>query len=111
MNASELKETIDGYRDAITVGRVFGEPYQKNGVTVIPAAHVFGGGGGGGGESHEGDAGSGSGFGMAAYPAGAYVIRGDEVTWQPAIDVNRFAMGALFFLTLRLFLTRRRRRR
>jgi uncharacterized spore protein YtfJ len=46
-----MSQTIDalvkGHRDAVTVKRVFGEPYQKNGVTVIPAAKVMGGGGGG----------------------------------------------------------------
>jgi uncharacterized spore protein YtfJ len=46
-----MSQTIDalvkGLPDAVTVKRVFGEPYQKNGVTVIPAAKVMGGGGGG----------------------------------------------------------------
>jgi len=38
------------------VKRVFGEPYEKNGVTVIPAARVQGGAGGGGGEGPQGQA-------------------------------------------------------
>ena len=46
MNVSEVVGT-----DALTVRRVYGEPYEKNGVTIIPAAMVFGGGGGGGGAS------------------------------------------------------------
>jgi uncharacterized spore protein YtfJ len=29
---------------------VFGEPYEKDGVTIIPAARIRGGAGGGGGE-------------------------------------------------------------
>ncbi len=113
MKASGFEETIGGYRDALTVKRVFGEPYQKNGVTVIPAASVMGGGGGGEGENPEGSGvsrGSGTGFGLAARPAGAYVIRGDEVRWQPAIDVNRIMAGLFVFATLRLLLGRRRRR-
>jgi uncharacterized spore protein YtfJ len=90
-------------RDAITVRRVFGEPYEKNGITVIPAAKVQGGAGGGGGEGPEGQGkGSGSGFGVSARPTGAYVIRDGQVTWQPAVDVNRaVAIGgvvAVFFL-------------
>ncbi len=110
--ADGIDETLAGYRDALTVKRVFGEPYQQNGVTVLPAAAVFGGGGGGQGESLEGPGagkGSGSGFALAGRPAGAFVIRGDDVTWQPAIDVNRIAAGVLVFLTLRLLLRRRRR--
>ena len=83
----KIEQLLAGHRDAITVKRVFGEPYQENGVTVIPAAKVMGGGGGGEGETTtEGSApgkGSGSGFGLAARPAGAYVIRGNEVRWEP----------------------------
>ena len=39
-------DTVNQMRDAITVRRVYGEPYQEDGVTIIPAAHVVGGGGG-----------------------------------------------------------------
>jgi uncharacterized spore protein YtfJ len=103
----DVADVIGQARDAITVKRVFGDPYEKNGVTLIPAAKVQGGAGGGGGESPEGQGrGSGSGFGVSARPAGAYVIREGQVTWQPAVDVNRaVAIGgvvAVFFLfTLR----------
>ena len=41
----DFMETISGARDAITVKRVYGEPYERNGVAVIPAAVVQGGGG------------------------------------------------------------------
>ena len=47
----ELQELISGARDAVSVKRVYGEPYEKNGLTVIPAATVRGGGGGGMGET------------------------------------------------------------
>lgn len=98
-----IEELVKGHRDAVTVKRVFGDPVEKNGVTVIPAAKVMGGGGGGAGESPEGGGqGSGSGFGMAAKPAGAYVIRGDEVTWTPAVDVNRIIAGAFVIAALAL---------
>jgi uncharacterized spore protein YtfJ len=90
----EIQEVIAQARDAITVKRVFGEPYEKNGVTVIPAARVQGGAGGGGGEGPEGQGkGSGTGFGLSARPVGAYLIRGDEVTWRPAVDLNRIVLG------------------
>ena len=42
----ELQELISGARDAVSVKRVYGDPYEKNGLTVIPAATVRGGGGG-----------------------------------------------------------------
>ena len=35
-------ETVNQAREAITVRRVYGEPLQQDGVTVIPAAVVMG---------------------------------------------------------------------
>lgn len=100
-----LDELLKGHRDAITVKRVFGDPYEKDGVTVIPAAKVMGGGGGGEGEAPEGQGkgmGSGFGFGIAARPAGAYVVRGDEVKWLPAVDANRVIAGVFGLAALAL---------
>lgn len=59
----QVSEMIDSARDALTVKRVFGEPIEKDGVTIIPAARIGGGAGGGGGDSEEGS-GSGAGFGL-----------------------------------------------
>lgn len=78
-------DTVNQMRDAITVRRVYGEPYQAGGVTIIPAAHVVGGGGGGGDTLGNG----GSGFGLSARPVGAWVIQDGDVTWRPALDLNR----------------------
>ena len=44
----DVQETISKARAAITVKRVYGEPYERDGVTVIPAAVVVAGAGGGG---------------------------------------------------------------
>jgi uncharacterized spore protein YtfJ len=85
----KVDELLSGARDAMTVKKVFGEPFVSDGVTVIPVARV-GGGGGGGGDS-EGN--GGGGFGLAAKPAGAYVIRDGEVKWKPAVDPNRIVLG------------------
>lgn len=90
----EVQEVIAQARDALTVKRVFGEPYEKNGVTIIPAARVQGGAGGGRGEDPKGQGkGSGSGFGMTASPVGAFVLRQGELSWRPAVDVNRIVLG------------------
>jgi uncharacterized spore protein YtfJ len=78
-------ETINLARDAITVKRVYGEPYHEDGVTVIPAANVMGGGGSGGDAQGNG----GAGFGVRARPAGAWVIKNGDVVWRPALDLNR----------------------
>ena len=90
----EVQDVIAQARDTLTVKRVFGEPYEKDGVTVIPAARVQGGAGGGSGEDPQGQGkGSGSGFGMTARPVGAFIIRDGELSWRPAVDVNRIVLG------------------
>ena len=115
---SRLSELVEEATDAIGVKRVFGEPFEKNGVTIIPAARFMGGAGAGegtvpaaAGETDETDAahpagGSGGGFGITGRPAGAFVIRGNDVRWLPALDVNRLMLGfqvvmIVFFLVLR----------
>src|SRR5579872_4035077 len=61
---------------------VFGEPYEKDGTTVIPASHVWGGGGGGGPAAFgDGSGAGGAGVGLDARPVGAFVIKAGEVTW------------------------------
>ncbi len=90
----DVQDVITQTRDALTVKRVFGEPYEKDGVTVIPVARVQGGAGGGGGEGPEGQGkGSGSGFGVSARPVGAFLIRNNDLTWRPVIDLNRIVLG------------------
>jgi uncharacterized spore protein YtfJ len=88
----DFMETISAARDAITVQRVYGEPYERDGVVVIPAAAIQGGGGGGSGDQGDGPAGGG-GFGFTARPVGAYVIRGEQVSWEPAFDLSRVILG------------------
>lgn len=85
-------ESLSQAREAITVRRVYGDPYQEEGVTVIPAANVMGGGGGGSDQQGNG----GAGFGMRARPAGAWVIKDGDVRWRPAINADRMIfMGQL----------------
>lgn len=108
--ADSFEGLIAGHRDVLTVKRVFGEAFERDGVTVIPAARVVGGGGGGAGESPDGTGqGMGTGFGMIARPAGAYVIKGDQVSWQPAVDVNRIVAGALALAAFVVFIAHRNR--
>ena len=90
----KVDELISRAKDSIAVKRVYGEPYERDGLTVIPAALVAGGGGGGSGHDESGGDGEGGGFGMAGRPAGVFAIKGDEVTWHPAVDPNRLATMA-----------------
>jgi uncharacterized spore protein YtfJ len=82
-----VMDVINEAKAAMRASEVFGTPYEKNGVTVIPAARISGGAGGGG-DQHDPQAGGG-GFGVSSRPVGAFVIKGDEVRWQPALDLNR----------------------
>src|SRR3989442_3192729 len=77
MNALEV---LNQTKDAITVRRVYGEPYQQDGVTIIPAANVMGGGGGGG--DTEGNGGGGLGGG-AAPPRGPGHRQGEAAVPPP----------------------------
>lgn len=112
----EVNDVIAQARDTLTVKRVFGDPYEKNGVTLIPAAKVQGGAGGGDGEGPQGQGrGSGSGFGVNARPVGAYLIRGEEVSWRPAVDLNKVILGGqivavVALLTIRAIVRARAKR-
>jgi len=90
----DVQSMMDMARDAMGVKRVFGDPYERNGLTVIPVAKIQGGAGGGDGQGPGGEGkGSGSGFGLNARPVGAFVIKGEDVSWQPAVDVNRIILA------------------
>lgn len=104
---SKVDEILSRARDSMTVGRVYGEPYVKNGITLIPAAFVRGGGGAGEGEgSEDTPAGAGGGFGLTARPVGAYRIEGDEVSWIPATDVSRIIIGAEILVLVAMLVVR-----
>ncbi|MBF6301513.1 sporulation protein [Nocardia amamiensis] len=85
----KVEDVLASAKDAMTVQRVYAEPVEQDGTTLIAAAAVSGGGGGGGGSDKDGQEGSGVGFGLGAKPVGVYVLRDGRVSWQPAIDVNR----------------------
>jgi uncharacterized spore protein YtfJ len=100
------REAMKRAREAVSARQVIGDPVERDGVTVIPAATVFGGGGGGGGTGPEEDApsseGAGFGFGLVGWPAGAFEIKGEQVRWQPAVDYTRIALSVIFLVYLLL---------
>lgn len=112
---TQFEDLLTETKDLVTVKKVFGEPYQSNGVTLIPAAAVRGGVGGGEGEgSDTTPAGRGGGLGISARPVGAYQIKGDEVVWVPAVDLSRVILNGqlvaiVALLVIRSILKRRRR--
>jgi Uncharacterized conserved protein len=75
---------------------VFGDPIETEGVTIIPARRSAGG------RRLAATARTTAGrFGIGAKPVGVYVIKDGDVSWQPAVDVNRiiaftFVLGLVF---------------
>lgn len=105
-----------------TSRQVFGEPITSGDVMIIPVARLRGGGGGGGGggsmpmkDNKPGGDGAGAGMSLSAKPVGAFVVRGSDVSWRPAVDLNRIVLGgqivAVFALMVLRGMVKRRRRR
>jgi uncharacterized spore protein YtfJ len=88
MNVTEM---LNEARDAMSVKRVYGDPIERDGLTIVPAASVRGGGGGGEDSENNG----GGGFGLTARPVGVFVVKGNDVEWEPAVDVSRISMMGL----------------
>jgi uncharacterized spore protein YtfJ len=127
----DVKELLARVGENLSVSRSFGTAYKKDGLLIIPVAVVAGGGGGGGSEvasSHidsveaqalpddelhreETPTGSGGGFGGVVLPIGAYVVKGEEVSWVPAVNVTLIALAALSVLRMLIRSTRRSRHR
>ena len=112
-----VQEILARAQDTVTVKRVYGEPIEKDGLTIIPAASVAGGGGGGSGSAEAGQEGGGVGFGVKARPVGAFVIKDGEVSWKAATDDTRIALrgimvpivGMLVFRSVVKTIAKRRR--
>ena len=100
MNVDEMLQQTN---DAIAVRRVYGEPIERDGALIIPAAKVAGGGGGG----SDTDGNGGGGFGVRAKPAGVFIVRpGGDVSWEPALDLNRIILGGQIIAVVALLVLR-----
>ena len=123
--------------DNLSVRRAFGTAYEKDGMLIIPVAMVAGGGGAGTAHPRRGNSAArpdnpagqsaaahdaaaqdsahmdaGGGFGGLVLPSGAYVVRGEEVRWVPAVDATIVVLASLSLVrVLARTWTRRRRRR
>jgi uncharacterized spore protein YtfJ len=127
----DVKELLARVGENLSVSRSFGVAYKKDGLLIIPVAVVAGGGGGGGSDnpsphSHPNEldglleddlardevpSGSGGGFGGVVMPVGAYVVKGEDVTWVPAVNVTLIALAALSVLRVLIRSASRGRRR
>jgi len=122
--------------DNLSVRRAFGTAYEKDDLLIIPVAMVAGGGGGGTARPRPRDPAAGpgrppetspavpdatpqdpermdagGGFGGLVLPAGAYVVKGGQVRWVPAVDINIVVLASLSLVrVLARTWTRSRRR-
>ena len=78
---------------SVRVKTIFGEPVEKNGVTVIPVARArwgFGGGSNAGGNTRGHQTGEGSGTGggggVTVFPAGYVEVRDGRARFHPIYD-------------------------
>jgi uncharacterized spore protein YtfJ len=71
---------------AMTARRVFGDPIENHGITVLPVGRVIAGAGRGGGNGRS--RGWGGGFGVISEPLGVFVIDGTGARWVPVAARN-----------------------
>lgn len=115
----DVENLLQKVADNLSVHRAFGTAYEKDGMLIVPVAIVAGGGGGGTGRNRPGNPGTGpsgpqeavtahdmtpwdsvrteegGGFGGLVLPSGAYVVKGDQVRWVPAVDVTIAVLASL----------------
>ena len=108
----DADKAFGSLRKALSARIVYGEAVERDGVTVIPAATIFGGGGLGVTEADpdgQTQPGAGGGYGLVAWPAGAIEIRDGQVRWRRTFDSTYFLVTALFVISaiLRALLDRR----
>jgi len=102
---SKLVESLGG---TATASAVFGDPVEKDGVTIVPVARVRYGAGGGGGRGsgrkkkrgeadREQDVGYGQGGGVQASPVGYIELRDGKATYKRIVDPVRPIAVLLLF--------------
>ncbi len=96
---------LERLQSLVSTTRVYGDPIDRDGTTIIPAFTVITGGGGGSGtDPRSSGSGEGGGAGVVGRPAGAYVIRAGKVSWKPAFSLNQALLviaGAVWLVSRR----------
>jgi uncharacterized spore protein YtfJ len=91
----------------VKASTIFGEPVERDGLTVIPVAKARWGFGGGGGSGHDEQGPGGGGGGMTMTPVGYIEIGGGHTVFRPIRDPRTYvpyaiAAGALIALLTRV---------
>jgi len=99
----KLAERLGAHARASTI---YGEPIDRDGVTVIPVARAMWGFGGGAGRDDEQQVGSGGGGGMRISPVGYIEIKDGETAYRPIFKPPVIAMAAAVGMALGLVIAR-----
>jgi uncharacterized spore protein YtfJ len=92
----------------VKASTIFGEPVERDGLTIIPVAKArwgFGGGGGSGQDTHGPGSGGGGGGGMTIAPVGYIEIGHGQTAFRPIRDARSYLpyiLGATALLMLSL---------
>ena len=90
---------VERMQERFSAQIVYGDPIEKDGTVLLPAAWVAGGGGFGSDTREEsGSRGEGGGFGLFARPSGSWVVTSDGARWVPAIDLTAIVLAGSFLL-------------
>ena len=90
---------VERMQERFSAQIVYGDPIEKDGTVLLPAAWVAGGGGFGSDTREGSDSrGEGGGFGLFARPAGSWVVTSEGAHWVPAIDLTAILVVGSFLL-------------
>jgi uncharacterized spore protein YtfJ len=96
VNDDRLTRLAERLGATAAASAVFGEPVERDGITVIPVARVRWGVGGGSGRGKKQDSeGFGGGGGVQAEPMGYIDVRGGEATYRRINDQVRVILAVL----------------
>ena len=99
-----IQDTMDTYLATADVSAVYGEPFEKDGNVIIPAAEIVAGFGfglasGQGTASESDDTGSGSGGGgggsILSRPVAVIIASSEGVRIEPVVDITKIALAGL----------------
>jgi uncharacterized spore protein YtfJ len=99
-----FQDTMDTYLATADVGTVYGEPFEKDGNVIIPAAEIvagfgFGLGSAQGASSDSDETGSGSGAGgggsIFSRPVAVIIASSEGVRIEPVLDITKIALAGL----------------
>jgi len=103
---------VESLQEKFSARIVYGDPVEKDGTVLLPAAWVAGGGGGGSDMTAESAERAGGGFGLFARPSGSWVVTSEGAEWVPAVDLTAMMLaGSVLALSLIRLAGRRRSRR